>query len=54
MQIYNKFSWFKNSFKNYTREILFCPSHHIEHNGENGIKMDIIWIRLIILKFYII
>jgi hypothetical protein len=24
-------------FKIYTSEILFCPSHHVEQNGENEI-----------------
>jgi hypothetical protein len=29
-------------------------SHRVEHNGETDFKMDLIWARLIILKFYII
>jgi hypothetical protein len=32
----------------------FCSSLRVEDNGETKFKIDIIWVRLIILKFYII
>jgi hypothetical protein len=44
----------KKFFKTYASVILFYSSQCIEINGENKFKMDIIWVRLIIVKFYII